>query len=72
MVDNKVWIPVKVEDMPPGAKVLTSTWACKLKSNSTKQARINGRGYEQVNGVHYDSTVIHAPVTNENTIHIVM
>eukprot|EP00957_Ditylum_brightwellii_P021473 1619762-Ditylum_brightwellii.AAC.1 len=66
MVDNEVWRPVKLEDMQPGAKVLTSTWACKLKSNGTKQARINCRGYEQVNGVHYNSTTIHAPVTNEN------
>eukprot|EP00957_Ditylum_brightwellii_P001938 149394-Ditylum_brightwellii.AAC.1 len=61
-----------MEDVPPGAKIPTSTWACKLKSNERKQARINGRGYKQVNGVHYDSTSIHDPVTNENSVRIMM
>jgi hypothetical protein len=29
MVDNEVWSPVHKEDIPPNAKVLTSTWARK-------------------------------------------
>eukprot|EP00957_Ditylum_brightwellii_P158154 12037908-Ditylum_brightwellii.AAC.1 len=62
---NLVWMPVKLSEVPKEAKVLASTWACKLKSNRTKRACINGRGYEQVDGVHYDGTSIHAPVTNE-------
>eukprot|EP00957_Ditylum_brightwellii_P033059 2506739-Ditylum_brightwellii.AAC.1 len=61
-----------MQDVPRGAKKLTSTWACKLKSNGTKYARINRRGYEQASGVHYDKTTIHAPVTNKNSVHIVM
>ena len=72
MIDNDVWLPVKLSKVTKGAKVLTSTWACKLKSNGTKRARINGRGYEQIDGVHYDSTSIHAPVTNETSVRIVM
>eukprot|EP00957_Ditylum_brightwellii_P160422 12212936-Ditylum_brightwellii.AAC.1 len=43
MVNNKVWRPMKLRDLPKGTKVLTMTWACKLKSNGTKWARINGR-----------------------------
>eukprot|EP00957_Ditylum_brightwellii_P157826 12012722-Ditylum_brightwellii.AAC.1 len=65
MVKNLVSMSVKLSEVPKGAKVLTSTWACKLKSNGTKRARINGRGSEQVDGVHYDGTSIHAHVTNE-------
>ena len=72
MITNRVWRPVKRDEVPKGAKVLTSTWACKLKANGTKRARINGRGYEQVDGVHYDGSSIHAPVTNDASVRIVM
>eukprot|EP00957_Ditylum_brightwellii_P157725 12005311-Ditylum_brightwellii.AAC.1 len=37
-----------------------------------KRACINGHGYEQVDGVHYDGTSIHAPVTNEVSVRIVI
>ena len=63
--DNGVWCPVKPSRLPKGAKLLTSTWACKLNSNGMKRDRINGHGYDQVDGVHYDGASIHAPVTNE-------
>ena len=71
MVTNGVWKAVKKKDVPSGAKILTSTWACKLKSNGTKRARINGRGYEQIDGVHYDSSSISSPVTNDATVRII-
>ena len=48
MVKNEVWEPVPKSSVPPSAKILMSTWACKLKSNDAKRARINGRGYKQV------------------------
>ena len=51
-VTNKVWRPVKLEIFSLNAKILTLTWACKLKSNGVKRARINGQGYEQVDGLH--------------------
>eukprot|EP00957_Ditylum_brightwellii_P139618 10641172-Ditylum_brightwellii.AAC.1 len=72
MIDNKVWRLVKMEDIPPGAKILTFTLACKLKSNGRKRTRINSRSYKQVDGVHYDSISIRAPITNQNSVHIVM
>ena len=40
--------------MPKEAKVLTSTWVMKKKSNGTFRARVNARGYEQIEGIHYD------------------
>ena len=33
MVTNGVWEPFYKKDLPEGAKVITSTWACKKKSN---------------------------------------
>ena len=71
MVDNEVWTPVKVNDVPRGAKILTSTWACKQKASGVKRARMNGRGYEQVDGVHFDSSSVHSPVTNDISVRIV-
>ena len=72
MVKNNVWIPIKLQDFPKDTKVLTTTWACKLKYNGRKRARINARGYEQINWVHYDESSIHAPVTNNASVRIIM
>ena len=58
--------------MPSNAKVITSTWEMKKKWNGAFWARLNSRGFEQVDGVHYDSTNISSPVTNESTIVITM
>jgi hypothetical protein len=44
----------------------------KKKANGVFRARLNARGYEQVDGVHYDEDAKSAPVVNEATIHIVM
>jgi hypothetical protein len=72
MVDNEVWSPVHKEDIPPNAKVLTSTWAMKKKSNGKYRARLNCRGYEQIPGVHYDESSIASPVVSFITIRIVL
>ena len=69
---NRVWIPVKLKNIPKHAKILTSTWAMKKKANGTFRARINARGYEEIDGVHYDASTISAPVTNELTLRIMM
>jgi hypothetical protein len=44
----------------------------KKKSNGTYRARLNARGYAQVDGIHYDSSNISSPVTNDTTIRIIM
>ena len=57
--------------MPKDAKVLTSTWAMKKKSNGKFRATVNARGYEQVNGIHYDADSMAAPAVNKITIGMV-
>jgi hypothetical protein len=72
MVKNQVWRAVPKKDVPRNAEVMSSTWAMKKKSNGTYRARLNARGYEQVDGIHYDSSNISSPVTNDTTIRIIM
>jgi hypothetical protein len=72
MLKHSVWSAILRRDIPMAAKILTSTWAMKKKANGTYRARLNARGYEQVDGVHYESHNISAPVTNDVTIRIVL
>ena len=39
--EHDVFEPVKLTDVPIGAKMLTTTWAMKKKSNGTYRARLN-------------------------------
>ncbi len=71
MEKNNVWVPVSKEDVPKDAKILTSTWAMKKKSNGTYRARLNARGFEQVPHEHYDPNTIASPVVSFITICIV-
>ena len=68
----KVWEPVNQDDVPKGAKILTTTWAMKKKSNGTLRARLNARGFEQVEGEHYIEDDKSAPVVNEVTVRVVL
>jgi hypothetical protein len=63
---------VPIEELPEGSKVLTSPWAMKKKANGTYRARMNARGYEQVDGIHYDENSKAAPVANEIVIRMIM
>ena len=72
MKDHSVFQLVKINDLPQDAKILTSTWAMKLKANGTKQARINAQGFEQINGVHYNDNLKVAPIVNDVTVRIVL
>jgi hypothetical protein len=72
MVDNKVFQPVPINEITEGTKIMTSAWAMKEKSNGTYRARINARGFEQVDGEHYDIDTKLSPVTSLVTIRIVM
>jgi hypothetical protein len=38
------------------------TWEMKKKSNGTYHDRLNARGNEQEDGIHYDSSKISSPV----------
>jgi hypothetical protein len=70
MEDHEVFIVVPRDEVPSGSKILTSTWACKKKASGTFRARLNARGYEQVDGEHYDEDSKFAPVVSGATIHI--
>ena len=67
----KVFQAVPKSKVLEDAKVLTSTWAMKKKANLTFRARLTARGYEQVDGEHYDKDTTPAPVVNEATIRII-
>ena len=63
---------IKLKDLPKGVKILTSTWAMKMKSNGEFRARLNMRGYEQDDRDHYDSASISSPVTNDVSVRVLL
>jgi hypothetical protein len=63
---------VSRNEVPTGARIMDGTWACKKKSNGVFRARLNLRGFKQVDGEHYDSDSVSSPVANIITIHIVL
>ena len=44
----------------------------KRKSNGVRRARLNMRGFEQEEGIHYDPSSTAAPVTNDVTIRMML
>jgi len=72
MEDHGVFKAVPRDEVPEGAKILTSTWAMKKKASGKYRARLNARGYEQVDGEHYDEDKKSAPVVSQAMIHIVL
>lgn len=72
MDNNEVFEETLIDNVPKDAKILTSTWAMKKKANGTYRARLNARGFEQVDGEHYDEARKSAPVVAEATIRIVL
>ena len=72
MLKNGVFEAVPRSEIPHGNRAIDSMWACKKKSNGILRGRLNARYFKQINRTHYDSSSIHAPVTNAVTIRIVM
>jgi Reverse transcriptase (RNA-dependent DNA polymerase) len=72
--DKEQWtLAVKEEhasSVLKSAKIITSTWAKKKKSNGVFCARLAARGFQQQDGVHYDSSNTSSPVVNDITIRI--
>jgi hypothetical protein len=63
-----VWKEVDADNVEQGTKILTTTWAMKKKkSNSTFRARLNTRGFEQVDGLDYSNDDKAAPVVKDIT-----
>jgi len=72
MVKNKVFQVMQCDDLPERAKPIDSTWAYKKKINGTFRARANGGGFKKISDQHYDSSSIHAPVTNAASICMIL
>ena len=72
MISMNVWKAVPKDEVPKDAKIITTTWAMKKKANGRFRARVNARGFMQVDGEHYNSDNISSPVTNEATIRVVL
>jgi hypothetical protein len=72
MVTHGAFKTVPKDKVPTGAKVLSSTWAVKKKANGTCRARLNARGYEQIDGEHCDENEKFAPIVSDVAIHIVL
>ena len=72
MKEHDVFEVVPRSEVPTWAKVITSTWAMKKKANGTRRGRVNARGFEMVDGEHYDEDAKAAPVVQKITICIVM
>ena len=53
MVKNQVFEIWPFEEVPNGAKILTSTWSMMKGRNGTKCACLIACGYEQEDGQHY-------------------
>ena len=71
MVMNSIWEPLDKKDLLEGAKIITSTWTCKKKSNGIYHDRLNSRGFEQIAGKHFDPSSTAVPVTKDMTIRAV-
>ena len=72
MIKMEVWEVVPRNKVPKDAKVISTTWAMKPKSNGTFRARVNSWGLMQVSGEHYNADSISSPVTNEATTRVVL
>ena len=67
-----VWTPIKLKDVLAEAKILTYIWDTNKKDNGVHRSRLNARGYEKIDGVHYDSANIASPVINDISIKVVL
>ena len=41
----KAFTPVRRSELPPGVKLITTTWAFKRKANGVRRGRLNARGF---------------------------
>jgi hypothetical protein len=64
MIQNIVWIPVKLNTLPSKIKPFSKTWVMKTKVNGDFRVRFTVQGFLQEEGVHFRSDSTAAPVTN--------
>ena len=68
----KVLRAIPKKDLPRDAVLIQTVWACKLKSSGVPRARLNARGYMQIEGEHYAPDSISSPVSNPTTVKILL
>jgi hypothetical protein len=71
-VDSEAWVAAPMDKVPKGETILDSTWAMKKKANGDFRARLNARGFQQVDGEHYQEDNKSAPVVNDTTFHVLL
>jgi hypothetical protein len=72
MVDSGVLKKVNRSELPSKKQIIDTTWATKKKSSGTLHGKVNAQGFKQVEGQHYDGSIISAPVTNITTIRMAL
>jgi hypothetical protein len=72
MSRNEVFEEVNVDNIPPGTKLLDSTWDNKRKADGSTRCRLAIRGFQQIDGVHFDASDKAAPVVCDVTIRVVL
>jgi hypothetical protein len=70
LITYQVFEPVDANEVQD-AKILSSTWVMKERADGTCRARLTARGYEQIDGLHFDSSDTSVPEVNDTTIRIV-
>ena len=71
-VQNCVQEPRDKNTLPPDAKIISSTWAMKKKSDGTCHARLNEKVFEQQYSVNYTKDDVLETLVNGITIWIVL
>ena len=61
-----------MRDVPSNAKIITSNWTMKKKTNGIYRSIINARRFEQLEGMNYNEANIASPVTNDTIISMAM
>jgi hypothetical protein len=72
MSRNEVFREAHVDDIPPGTKLLDSTWANKLRADGLTHCPLAIWGFQQIDGVHFDASDKAAPVVCNVTIRVML
>ena len=72
MVKYNVFKLLPIDEVDKNATVLSSKWVLKKMANGTHYVHITAKGWEQIDGEHYDEHSITAPVVDDMTIHVIL
>ena len=72
MIKHIVWRPVTKSQIQKLTKILGYMCFMKKKADGALQGMLTVHGCSQNDGEHYESSSIHAPITNDAMIHIML